>query len=655
MTYLTLIDALRAQSAQNQGITYIRGDQDSRYLSYQALWQRALVVLHHFQAKGIAPDSELILLHTDNEPLVDAFWACLLGRLRPVPVAVSHNDDHRYKVLRVFEQLPQGFLYTNRKVLERLQVFAQAQGFLDLFARMKSRCLLLEDMHHSEQPGQIQPVSPEDIALIQFSSGSTGQPKGVTLTHRNLLTNIQAIISASQMTHNDSMLGWMPLTHDMGIIGFHITPLVCNINQCLMPTDLFIRRPQLWIQKASELGITLLSSPNFGYQHLMRLFKPDNNSTLDLSKIRLIYNGAEPISVSICRHFTAQMADYGLRASAMYPVYGLAEASLAVTFPTPGHLWRAIYPDRQSLGLGAQVTLLAPDDPNSLPLVSVGKPVPDCQVQISDAQGAALPEHRVGRVLIRGGAVTGGYYQNPEATAAVLDADGWLDTGDLGFIDQGELVISGRIKDLIILHGQNYYPHDLEALCLACVDLDAGKIAVCGVRAAEAATDAVIVFVVFKGEIAAFLPIAQAIRQHLNQQTGLAVSAVLPVNQLPKTTSGKVQRYLLAQRYQAGEFAAVSQALEALRLAVEGTAATGAGQIQPVLLEICRRVISQRTIGLTDNFFDLGISSLDLVQIHEQIDAAYPDLLALSDLLEHPTISALADCLAAKQADQDGD
>jgi acyl-CoA synthetase (AMP-forming)/AMP-acid ligase II len=234
-----------------------------------------------------------------------------------------------------------------------------------------------------------------------------------------------AIIEAASLSENDTTLSWMPLTHDMGLIGFHLTPLIGNMRQCIMPVDLFVRNPARWLQSLSAYKATVSSSPNFGYKHLLRQLNGNRVEGIDLSTVRLIMNGAEPISMELCREFLAAMATYGLKPETMYTVYGLAEATLAVTFPVPGQPAAGVRVSRKCLGAGQHVLVDASAE--HVEFADLGKPVSHCCVRIANEKGAELQEGVIGYVHIKGGGVTSGYYNNEAATKQIMK-NGWLNT-----------------------------------------------------------------------------------------------------------------------------------------------------------------------------------------------------------------------------------
>lgn len=644
-----LIEALRQSAEGLRSITYINGKTDESELSYRALWLRAARLLGLLNARQIERGDELILFVETNEEFVDGFWACILGGIVAVPLAIGAADLHIQKLFNVFRKLQRPRLYCTEKNLRRIEKFAIREEFMHEFDRMRTATVLVPDDLNGLSVADAIVADPEQRAFIQFSSGSTADPKGVVLTHRNVLANVHGILKGVDIRDDDSSLSWMPMTHDMGIIGFHIAPLVANAPLHLMPAELFVRRPMLWLAKLSEKRATITASPNFGYQHLLRRFGAQPGD-FDLSCVRLIFNGAEPISAALCRAFAEQLAPFGYRASAMFPVYGLAEASLAVTFSERESEPRSLKVRRASLAVDRMVEIVPQDeDSSAIELVSVGSPIEGTEIRIVDSHEQAAAPCRVGQIWIRGANVTHGYYRDDELNACAFKPDGWLDTGDLGFVCEGQLFIAGRIKDLIIIHGQNFHPHDLEAVCESDPELEAGRVAVLGLPRESEFGEALAVFIVFRESVESFVPMVRTMRRLLSEEAGVHADFVVPVRAIPKTTSGKIQRYLLAEQFLRGEFDAQIQELDRLL----GNAARGSlseeGDIQEVLLQICRSTIEEREIGVDDNLFELGLTSLQLAQLHERIDERFPAQVEIGDLFECSSVRSLSAFIESKQ------
>jgi acyl-CoA synthetase (AMP-forming)/AMP-acid ligase II/aryl carrier-like protein len=647
----TLTELMVASRGFKRSIRYVESESSERTVSFGELHERALGILFHLQKLGAKPGDKIIIYLANNEQFLDGFWAGIVGGIAPVPVALGISDEHKHKLLRIAKKLGNPYIYTDRKTLERIGAFAGPAGEQATFDALKTRAFFAESVDDISRPGKAHDARPDDTAFIQFSSGSTSEPKGVVLTHRNLLTNVAGAGIAGGWTENDVCVSWMPLTHDMGLIGMHIMMYAHRIAHALIPTEVFVRRPLLWLQTCANHRATITSSPNFGFRHYLKVLG-DREVTVDLSAMRQMFNGAEPISVELAGEFMDRLAPAKLRRTAMYPVYGLAEATLGVSFPQPhGQPYESLTVDRHTLTVGGEAVAVPPAHRDAAAFMSVGQPIPYCKLRIADDADAELPPGRVGHIHIAGDNVTRGYYENPEANAATFTADGWLKTGDLGMIVNGNLYITGRAKEIIFVNGQNYYPHDIESIAQRADGLELGKVVAAGVRPKGASTDELIVFVLHRSDMQDFLPTTTQVARLVNEHTGLEVAHVVPIKRVPKTTSGKIQRHLLEKEYEDGAFAAELAELAALRAKLEaagGTRATST-QIEAQIKAICDAAL-ERNIDVNDNLFEIGASSLKLIEIHEQIDRLYPGLVDLTEMFDYPTIAELSRHLEGKFA-----
>ena len=504
----TLAELLTKHRSIKREISYLEAENSERVVSYEELYQRALGILFHLQKVGAKPGDKLIIYLANNEQFLDAFWAGMLGGIVPVPVALGISDEHKHKLLRIAKKLGKPFIYTDRKTLDRIGAFAGPAGEQAVFDGLLSRAFFAEQVDDISKAGKVHDV--EAGRHVRSSSslpGSTSEPKGIVLTHRNILVNARGAGMAANWNDTDTCVTWMPLTHDMGLIGMHIMMFAHRMNVHIMPTDLFIRRPLLWMTFCARKRATITSSPNFGYRHYLKVLGDREPGDLDLSSVRLIHNGAEPISVELADEFMTRLAPAGLKRTAMYPVYGLAEATLVVSFPQPPEqMYESIAVDRHTLNVGKTPAPLAKDHPDALTLMAVGQQVPYTEVRIAGDDDQALPENHVGHILISGDNVTKGYFENPEANAKGFTADGRLRTGDLGMIQGGRLFITGRAKEIIFVNGQNYYPHDIESIAIRAEGLELGKVVAAGVRPKGASTDDLILFVLHRMDMKEFLP-----------------------------------------------------------------------------------------------------------------------------------------------------
>ncbi|MBD0260445.1 MAG: non-ribosomal peptide synthetase, partial [Cytophagales bacterium] len=608
----TLIAYLhRVRRVEDKGVTFIQSGTESRFMSYQKLYAEALRTLGGFQAQGVRAGDEIVFQLEEEAQFLVAFWACLLGGMLPVPLSVGAQPGHKQKVFEVWRTLTNPFLLGDEASRERLRTYAGKSGQEPLFAAINGRML---EAGQPAAPGQPAAIHPGAVAYIQYSSGSTGEPKGVILTHENLVANTSDIAARSAITARDALLSWMPLTHDMGLICFHLTGVLAGVNQYIIPTALFIRRPTLWLEKASEYRATVLYSPNFGYQYFLAALRNPRDYPWDLSPVRLIYNGAEPISAALCGRFLHELKGFGLKDSVFFPGYGLAEASVAVTLPEVNSAMVSYALDRALLKVGDCVRDVPPAHPSAVSFVEVGFPIDHCRVRIAGAADEPLAENHVGHILIRGANVTSGYYNRPGLTAQLFTAENWLRTGDLGFLRDGKLVVTGRQKNVIIINGQNYYPQDIERIAQDVDQVELGSVAACGISNGN--TDELVLFFLAKQVNNAFFRVAAEIRKKVEEKTGLVVGQVVAVRKIPKTTSGKTQYFKLKEDYLNGAFAGAEAVLPAV-------AGKEGASVPETLLGILRDVLNGEPVGPEENFFRHGINSLKAVQIQSRINDRY--------------------------------
>lgn len=638
---------------EHVGVTFIESSKDETFISYRELYDKSLLLLGYLQELDIRPGEELLFQIEDNFHFLSLFWACILGGIIPVPCSLGTTEDYRLKLTHIWNSLSSPHLVVERRISGKLE------GFLQVNPLMEEKLIWLEDALQSgfqHNVGVIYEALEQDIAFIQFSSGSTGAPKGVTLTHGNLVANVSAIIHKSALTENDSYLSWMPLTHDMGLIGMYLAPMYRKINSYLIPVDIFARRPMIWLDKVNEHRITRTASPNFGYKLLMTAFKPRNATDWDLSCIRTIFNGAEPIAPSLCYKFMDLLENYGLKWTSVYAVYGLAEASVGVSFPSPDTELVTVTVDRRFLVVGEKVRLITKGETgiHALTLVELGSALNDCEIRISSDSSASLPELSIGFIQIRGKNVTRGYYNNPAATAKLITGDGWVNTGDLGFLQDGNLVVTGRAKDIIFVNGRNAYPHDIERIAEDTEGVELGKVAVTGVYDEELERDRILVFIQYKKSLSTFAGLAAEVSRQINRRMAIDVDGVIPVKIIPKTTSGKVQRYILGESYKQGEYSEIIHALAPLLEQERHSKGIVLPQtdIEISLSEIWRDTLGLAQVGIHDHFFEIGGNSMLLLQMIDDLEAQYSGVVSITDPFAYPTIHDLAQFIMKSETSQ---
>lgn len=652
LRFTTLNAALAAlHGCHDRGVAVIRSSKEEEFLSYAELYASACYTLANLQRYGVRPGDELMIQVDDSREFLVLFWACLLGGIIAVPLSTGVQDQQKSKVLNVAATLHHPYWVGTADSLDRIRKIAQEgnEPTRNLFAYIEERSLLLTEVFGQHKRAEPLPAEPGQTAYIQFSSGSTGTPKGVVLTHANLMANTCSIIERTGIVATETMLSWMPLTHDMGLICFHLSGVVAGARQYIMPTALFIRTPLLWLEKASEHRANYLYSPNFGLQYALSAFEGHHAPGWNLSAVRCIYNGAEPISADLCQLFMQTMQPYGLGSEVMFPGYGLAEASVAVTLPRPGEPVVRHVVRRQSLLIGQPVEFIDnAAHTDAVTLVEVGFAIPRTEIRIADETDALLPDGMVGHIQIRGENVTRGYYNHAEATQRAFTADGWLRTGDLGFCRRGRLVVTGRLKELIIVNGQNYYPHDIERVAQKVPGVELGKVVATSHWNARLNREEVLLFVLFKKSPDQFVPLAKALRSILLHEVGIVVDKVLPCRRVLKTTSGKIQRFQFIDAYCQGEFDAVWQAIEAGLATDARQELAHLGQADKV--RACWQTVMGIPFSETSSVYELGITSLQITQFVARLNQATGTQLTVGEVLQCATLGELTALVTQTEA-----
>lgn len=516
------------------------------------------------RAAGVAPGTCVPLLAERSEDFQPMFWGALAAGLVPVPLA----PDVR-RVGPVWEHLGRPPVVVDAACAE---VADELPGPVQV--------LRLETLRECPTPAAPATPAPDDLAFLQFSSGSTGAPKGVELTHAAVVANLRQIVAVSALSEQDVLVSWMPYFHDMGLIGTHLAPLAARTKQVKIGPLSFAKNPGLWLDVTARHRGTVLSAANFALALAVRRIPDEVVSGLDLSAVRLILVGAEPISATVWRDFAAKLRPARLDPRAATPVYGLAEATLAVTFPPLGEVAAPVTLDRAALARGVVVER-KPDDgvtgheqdgggtgrepgagvaereagEDVLEVMDVGPPVPGCSVRITDDSRRTLGDRRVGHIEVRGPQLARGYHRLPDATALSF-TDGWLRTGDLGFLRDGRLCVTGRHKDVLFLNGRTFHAPDTEEVASASPGLPPGTPVVIGSTDPVTGGERVVVFVPWARPPRAAAEVLDGVARRVRTALGHDDVRVLalPPSAFPRTTSGKLQRQRMRARFEAGTY-----------------------------------------------------------------------------------------------------
>ncbi|HRZ23240.1 MAG TPA: AMP-binding protein [Candidatus Contendobacter sp.] len=529
---------------------YGNDDRIATTFTYASLVQGARTVAAGLQARGLQPGQTVALMLPTGADYFLGFYGILLAGGVPVPiyppVRPSQLEEHLRRHARLLSNAQTVALITvpEAKLVARL---LQSQ---------------VEELRHIVTVAELQaaaatwntvPVRAADLAFLQYTSGSTGDPKGVMLTHANLLANLRAMGPHAGVSSSDVFVSWLPLYHDMGLIGAGLGSLYYAFPLVVMSPLSFLARPARWLWAIHRHRGTLSAAPNFAYELCLRI-QDHELEGLDLSSWRMALNGAEPVSPATLERFIARFSRYGFRSEAMAPVYGLAECSVGLALQRPG---RAPVIDRVRRDRFMATGQAEPAEPNESAVLlfpACGQPIPGHQIRIVDDQGRELPERQEGRVEFSGPSTTAGYYHNPDATRRLFPHDDhWLDSGDRGYLASNDLYLTGRVKDLIIRGGRNIYPYELEQAVGAIEGIRKGCVA--AFASADSATGSERLVVV--AETRAIHPEALAsLRQQIQSVSvdllGLAPDEVVlaPPHAVLKTSSGKIRRAAIRELYE---------------------------------------------------------------------------------------------------------
>ncbi|MDP9035402.1 MAG: fatty acyl-AMP ligase [Myxococcota bacterium] len=513
------------------------------------------------QALGIRKGDRVALILPNN----DDFVLCFLGTIRagiiPVPIyppmALGQLQTYLDNTRHIVAKSGARMLVTTSRIKRLLGTVQAACPALE-------QVVAIEGIRESAEPLRPEKVTHDDVALLQFTSGSTSRPKGVTLTHANLAANIRCIMGDGLRLNDDDVgVSWLPLYHDMGLIGFVLAPLYHRVPVVILPALLFLKRPVSWFQAVSRHGGTTAYAPNFAYALCVKRIKPSELRGLDLSRWRIAGCGAEPIRPETLEAFAGAFASIGFKKQALLPSYGMAESSLAIAFSELGAGMKTIGVDGPALWETATAKLVAEDDERAVRLVACGREFPGHTIRVFDSADASshhpLPERVVGEIRIQGPSVMQGYWEDAERTREAF-AGGFFRTGDLGFLHENQLFICGRSKEVVIVNGRNYYPQDMEWEAGKVDGVRKGNVVAFGARDPTGVErDRERVVVAFEVQDPERLTQAASLVREVRRavQEGMALTlddvVALPHGALPKTSSGKLQRARTRELYESGE------------------------------------------------------------------------------------------------------
>ncbi|MDF5719561.1 MAG: SDR family NAD(P)-dependent oxidoreductase [Rhizonema sp. PD37] len=538
----TLTELLqRTAQYSTKSIIYIQPDGTEKFQSYRELWLDAQRILAGLKKLGLKPQDKVIFQLENNQDFISAFWGCVLGGFVPVPISVAPAyeiaNNTANKLQNTWQMLGKPLVLTSAFLADKMTV--------SIWNLEKFQIATIDKLRECEADFNLHQSQPEDLAILFLTSGSTGIPKCVMLNHRNLLSMTAGLILMGNFSSQESVLNWMPLDHVGALVSLSIMAVSLGCQQIHVPTDLIVQNPLLWLDKIDSHKATISWAPNFAFSLICDSAFDISRKNWDLSSMKFAINAGEPIVTKTARKFLKLLSNHGLPTNAIHPAFGMCETSSGIT-----------YSDSFSLLSSSDDTLF----------VELGFPINGASLRIVNESEQIVTEDTIGRLQVKGASVTCGYYQNPHANQEAFTPDGWFNTGDLGFLHQGRLTITGRQKDVIIINGLNYYCHDIEAAVEEVKGVEVSYTAACAVKQIGNTDKLAIFFNTHLSDDGNLVTLLREIRTSIVNKVGVNPDFLIPVARetIPKTAIGKIQRSQLSQRFITGEFKSIIKQIDIL-------------------------------------------------------------------------------------------
>ena len=553
--FATLVEGLEYAAQGVTGFNFYSGrGQLEQVLPYAELRRRAQVTARKLLSLGLKRGDRVAVVAETGPDFMVVFFACQYAGLMPCPMPYSMHIGGKYSyVERVAGMLRAAracMVVSSGELLANMQESAAKVG-LDLVLTHEAL------QAKPEAAVKLAPFAADEDAYVQYSSGSTSHPKGVLITQKAIATNTAAILKGLAVNPDDRAFSWLPLYHDMGLVGFCLSPMMGQTSVDYLATTAFARRPALWLKLMSENQSTVCFSPSFGFDLAARRLNGEAHS-LDLSRLRVVGVGGDMVRAEALKAFASTLAVAGFRPEAFAPSYGMAETTLAITLADTATPVRIDTVDRAVLKSEGKAVPATGSKARSF--VVCGKPVENCEIEVRNERGERLADRAVGRIFVATPSLMSGYYHEPEATAAVLGEDGFLDTGDMGYWLDGEIVITGRIKDLILHNGRNIWPQDIEWAAEQIEPLRDGDVAAFAVESEDGDDDVVVLVQCRLSACEAIESLRHEVAAVVHRSAGVDCRVIMaPPKSLPFTSSGKLSRAGARQKYLSGEIGEIAQ------------------------------------------------------------------------------------------------
>lgn len=543
-----------ATRCKDQGITYISAKSEKQLQTYPSLLDEAKRILNGLRNQGLQPGQRVILQIASLRDYFPTLWGCILGGIQPVTVAVAPTYTEKNAVVNK--------LYNTWELLEHPCILA-SDALVEPLGNLRSLLDIPElkicsvgELRNYSATSEFYPSRPDEVAFLQLTSGSTGVPKCIQETHQGIIAHIHAAKQFNEYGNEDISLNWLPVDHVVPILTCHFKDVYLGCQQIEVETGVILANPLKWLDLMEEYRVSHSWSPNFGFKLISESLAKNFGKNWDLSSVKFLMNAGEQVTSRVVREFLSSVAPFGISSQVMQPAFGMAEVCTCMTYQNQFNQETDIYRIKKS-SVGGLLEQTTDPSVDTIEFTGLGLPVPGVQIRITDAENSLLPEGVIGRLQIKGKVVTPGYLNNPQANAEAFVGDGWFNSGDLGFILNGHLVLTGREKEVIIINGANYYCYEIEDIVNSIAGVVPTYAGACAFSNPQTGTEGLAIF--FSPEQTASqldLEVIQSIRKQVSSQLGISPYYVIPIHrqEFPKTTSGKIQRSQLRKKLEAGDF-----------------------------------------------------------------------------------------------------
>lgn len=624
---------LSASKSTNKGVVFINGDGEE-FVSYHNIGISARKALSILQKKKLGKGDKVILQCTGNQSFIVTMWACVLGGIIPIPLAKCKSEEEWKRLIHIWNEIEKPNIVLSNE--QRDEFYSQLDIEEGQTADIDMHVILEHELMEAVEDGEIVEVTNSDIYDIQYSSGTSNVPKGVVITHDNVLNMLEMLVmDVKQVEEHDVSLSWLPLTHCFGYYMGFLAPMYLGITQILMETELFVSQPLLWLKYMSDYKVTISYAPNFAYNLVVKCLE-SQTIHVDLSSLQILLSGAEIVSMNSIRTFEDALQDYGLPRGVVKSVYGMSEVTVCISITPRTEETKRCCVDWNVLGIGETVVHCEDDSESCIEIAGVGHFLEGYEYKIAGEDGEDLGDERVGYLYLRSKTVMKEYYLNDAQTKEVLSEDGWLNTGDLGFISDRTLFLTGRAKEVMIVNGHNYYPQDLEEKLSKDLNLEVAKIGVCSKYNASEGTEDIFVYIADKESDDEFALNKKKIHEAVSAYMHADVTGIYLIDQIPVTASGKKQRKKLLT------YVSSKNTGQPIENTVDQNELD---RIEEKLFIIWRQVLTNTDFDKYDNFFSISGNSLKAVAVVNKIRSEFQINIILNQLFQTPTIFELADLI----------